>query len=135
MEDFEMSEENFNGNVNNDQQQYQQYQQPQQNYQQPYQQNYGQQGPDQSNVLPIVAMVLGIVSIVLTCFVSASWSTWLGLACAVAAIVIGAISKKKFGKNAMATAGLVCGIVAIALWVLAIILVLVAGFALVGALS
>lgn len=129
-----MSEENFNGNVNNEQQQ---YEQPQQNYQQPYQQNYGQQNfqaPQESKVLPIVAMVLGIVSIVMTCFVSASWSTWFGLACAVAAIVTGAISKKKFGKNAMATAGFVCGIVAIALWVLAIILV-VAGIGLLASMA
>lgn len=127
-----MSEENFNGNVNNDQQPQQNYQQPQQNYQQPYQQNYGQQNfqaPQESKVLPIVSLVCGILSILLVCVVTADWSTWLGLACAVAAIVTGAISKKKFGKNAMATAGLVCGIVAIALWILAIILVLVLGAA------
>lgn len=125
---FEMSEENFNGNVNNEQQSYQQ------NYGQPYQQNF--QDPQDNKTLAIVSMVLGIASIIMVCFLSSVTGafTWIGLACAVAAIVTGVVNKNKFGKNPMATAGFVCGIVAIALWVLAIILV-IAGIGLIASMA
>lgn len=114
-----MNGDNFNGNVDNGQQfGQQQYNQPQ----------YGGAGNSDDKVMAIISMVLGILSIVLVCFTSGAWSI-IGLLCAVAAIVLSVLSKKKIGKNGMATAGLVCGIVAIALYVLVIILALVIGVA------
>lgn len=123
-----MSEDNFNGNFDNGQQQYnqQQYNQPQ----------YGGAGSDNDKIMAIISMVTGILSIVLVCFTSGAWEI-IGLLCAVAAIVLSVLSKKKIGKNGMATAGLVCGIVAIALYVLIIILVVIgvaAGLAAFGSL-
>lgn len=115
-----MSEDNFNGNFGNGQQQYNQpqYNQPQ----------YGGAGSDNDKIMAIISMVTGILSIVLVCFTSGAWEI-IGLLCAVAAIVLSVLSKKKIGKNGMATAGLVCGIVAIALYVLIIIMVVVIGVA------
>lgn len=123
-----MSEDNFNGNFDNGQQQYnqQQYNQPQ----------YGGAGSDNDKIMAIISMVTGILSIVLVCFTTGAWEI-IGLLCAVAAIVLSVLSKKKIGKNGMATAGLVCGIVAIALYVLIIILVVIgvaAGLAAFGSL-
>lgn len=123
-----MSEDNFNGNFDNGQQQYNQpqYNQPQ----------YGGAGSDNDKIMAIISMVTGILSIVLVCFTSGAWEI-IGLLCAVAAIVLSVLSKKKIGKNGMATAGLVCGIVAIALYVLIIILVVIgvaAGLAAFGSL-
>lgn len=123
-----MSEDNFNGNFDNGQQQYNQpqYNQPQ----------YGGAGSDNDKIMAIISMVTGILSIVLVCFTTGAWEI-IGLLCAVAAIVLSVLSKKKIGKNGMATAGLVCGIVAIALYVLIIILVVIgvaAGLAAFGSL-
>lgn len=123
-----MSEDNFNGNFDNGQQQYnqQQYNQPQ----------YGGAGSDNDKIMAIISMVTGILSIVLVCFTTGAWEI-IGLLCAVAAIVLSVLSKRKIGKNGMATAGLVCGIVAIALYVLIIILVVIgvaAGLAAFGSL-
>lgn len=118
-----MSEDNFNGNFDNGQQQ---YNQPQ----------YGGAGSDNDKIMAIISMVTGILSIVLVCFTTGAWEI-IGLLCAVAAIVLSVLSKKKIGKNGMATAGLVCGIVAIALYVLIIILVVIgvaAGLAAFGSL-
>lgn len=123
-----MSEDNFNGNFDNGQSQYNQSQ-----YNQP---QYGGAGSDNDKIMAIISMVTGILSIVLVCFTSGAWEI-IGLLCAVAAIVLSVLSKKKIGKNGMATAGLVCGIVAIALYVLIIILVVIgvaAGLAAFGSL-
>lgn len=123
-----MNGDNFNGNVDNGQQfGQQQYNQPQ----------YGGAGNSDDKIMAIISMVLGILSIVLVCFTAGAWEI-IGLLCAVAAIVLAAVSKKKFGKNGMATAGLVCGIVAIALYVLMILLVIIgltAGLAWLGSLG
>ena len=114
-----MNGDNFNGNVDNGQQfGQQQYNQPQ----------YGGAGNSDDKIMAIISMVLGILSIVLVCFTAGAWEI-IGLLCAVAAIVLSVLSKKKIGKNGMATAGLVCGIVSIALYVLMIILVVVIGVA------
>ena len=45
---------------------------------------------------------------------------------AIVGIDLGAVTKKK-GKSGMATAGLVCSIVALAIWVLFFIIVVIAG--------
>ncbi|MDE7435261.1 MAG: DUF4190 domain-containing protein [Lachnospiraceae bacterium] len=108
-----MNGDNFNGNVDNGQQQYNQSQ-------------YGGAGNSDDKTMAIASMVLGILSIVLVCLMFASTIlSYIGIVCAIVAIVLGALSKKKIGKNGMATAGLVCGIVAISffvfIWLLAII--------------
>lgn len=114
-----MNGDNFNGNVDNGQQ----FGQPQ--YNQP---QYGGAGNSDDKIMAIISMVAGILSIVLVCFTSGALEI-IGLLCAAAAIVLSVLSKKKIGKNGMATAGLVCGIVAIAIYVLIIILAVVIGVA------
>lgn len=129
-----MSEDNFNGNADNGQQFGQgQYDQQQYN-QQPYnQQQFGGAG-DNDKIMAIISLVTGILSIVLVCFTSGFWEI-LGLLCGVAAIVLSVLSKKKIGKNGMATAGMICGIVALALYVVIIILAVVIGVAGLAAFS
>lgn len=75
----------------------------------------------QTNGMAIAAMICGILSIVLTCFIP--YLSWI---LAIGGIVLAAMSKKK-GKSGMATAGLVCSIVALAIWVIVIILIVIAG--------
>ena len=70
----------------------------------------------QSNGLAIASMVLGIVSLILTCILP--YVSWV---LAIVGIVLAAIAKKK-AKSGMATAGLVCSIIALAVWVVVIIL-------------
>ena len=64
--------------------------------------------------LSIAAMVIGIVSLVLSCCIS-----YVPIATSIVAIILAAVSlaKKKGGKG-MAVAGLVCGIIALILSVL-----------------
>lgn len=71
-----------------------------------------------TDALAITSMVLGIVSIVAVCCLP----TIVGIILAVVGIVLSVISKKNNGKSGMATAGLVCSIVAIVLAVITIIL-------------
>ena len=75
----------------------------------------------QSNGLAIASMVLGIVSLILTCILP--YGSWV---LAIVGIVLAAIAKKK-AKSGMATAGLVCSIIALAVWVVVIILLVVVG--------
>ena len=65
--------------------------------------------------LSIASMVLGIVAVVFTCI----W--WISIPCSILAIIFGIIGKKKGGKG-MAKAGFILGIIAIALYVLLVIL-------------
>lgn len=86
----------------------------------------------QSNGLAIASMVLGIVSIILMCFPTIfCYGTWV---LAIVGIVLAAVAKKK-AKSGMATAGLVCSIIALALWVVYIIGIVALGitFGLAGA--
>ena len=75
----------------------------------------------QSNGLAIASMVLGIVSLILTCILP--YVSWV---LAIVGIVLAAIAKEK-AKSGMATAGLVCSIIALAVWVVVIILLVVVG--------
>ena len=80
--------------------------------------------PQQSSGLAVASLVLGIISLVLFCV----W--YVSIPCAIIAIVMGAIAKGKAargeaGGKGMATAGLVCGIIAIIIDVIVVILVLV----------
>ena len=144
-----MSEENFNTENGTNEQTYSQpqqaYEQPQQNYdQQAYNQNqqYAQQnyGYDQSQQaygsfdqtqygynqpassgkgMAIASMVLGIISIPAICF-------WIvGLPCAIVGLILGILYNKKNEHSPMATAGIVCSIITIALLVLVLILCIV----------
>jgi hypothetical protein len=65
--------------------------------------------------MAIASMVLGIVSVVLFCI----W--YVSIPCAIIAIVLGFLAKKA-GKIGMATAGIVTGIIALGLDILAITL-------------
>lgn len=77
----------------------------------------------QSNGLAIASMVLGIVSIILMCIPGICYGAWVF---AIVGIVLAAVAKKK-AKSGMATAGLVCSIIALALWVVFIIGIVVLG--------
>lgn len=107
------------------------YEQPQQGYgtyQQPQQQAYGsfdqtQYGYNQpassGKGMAIASMVLGIISIPAICF-------WIvGLPCAIVGLILGILYNKKNEHSPMATAGIVCSIITIALLVLVLILCIV----------
>lgn len=89
--------------------------QPQQVYQQPQTVPGKGQG--------IAAMVLGIIALVFFCV----W--YICFPCGITGLILGIIGNKKAravgGKNGMATAGIVCSCIAIALWVLFLITVVV----------
>ncbi len=67
--------------------------------------------------MAIASMVLGIVSIVLSC----SW--YIGLISGILAIILGIVYNKKNMRSGMATAGIVCGILGI---IFTIVIILVA---------
>ena len=83
--------------------------------------------PVESKGLSIASMVLGIVAVVLCCF------GWVSIICAVLAIIFGVIGKKKGGVG-MAKAGLILGIIALAVYALLYIIAL-AGFAALGSFA
>ena len=97
-------------------------------YQQPQQQAYGsfdqtQYGYNQpassGKGMAIASMVLGIISIPAICF-------WIvGLPCAIVGLILGILYNKKNEHSPMATAGIVCSIITIALLVLVLILCIV----------
>ena len=72
-----------------------------QNFQNNYQQPTPPEGPQKTDTLAIVSLILGIASIVLGCCV-----TYLGIALGVGGIICSVMSKKK-QKSGLATAGLV----------------------------
>lgn len=72
------------------------------------------------NGMGIASMVLGIVSLVLFC----AW--YLAIPCAIVGVILGAIATNKAkmvgAKNGMATAGVVCSVIAIAIALMLVIL-------------
>ena len=78
-------------------------------------QNTTTSAPAEKKGFSIASMVLGIVSLVCCCI----W--YISIPCSILAIVFSIVGKKKGGKG-MATAGLVLGIIAIALYVLLVVL-------------
>ncbi|CDC08878.1 putative uncharacterized protein [Roseburia sp. CAG:45] len=69
--------------------------------------------------MAIASMVLGIISIPTICF-------WIvGLPCAIVGLILGILYNKKNEHSPMATAGIVCSIITIALLVLILILYIV----------
>ena len=132
---YEQPQQNYDQQAYNQNQQYAQqnygYDQSQQGYgtyQQPQQQAYGsfdqtQYGYNQpassGKGMAIASMVLGIISIPATCF-------WIvGLPCAIVGLILGILYNKKNEHSPMATAGIVCSIITIALLVLVLILCIV----------
>lgn len=81
-------------------------------YQQPTQPVYGQQPgtPVPGKGLAVASLVLGIVSFF--CF---------AIITGILAIVFGAVAKNKGFKGGMATAGIVCGVIGVALWLVMMI--------------
>ena len=127
---YEQPQQNYNQNQQYAQQNYG-YDQSQQGYgtyQQPQQQAYGsfdqtQYGYNQpassGKGMAIASMVLGIISIPAICF-------WIvGLPCAIVGLILGILYNKKNEHSPMATAGIVCSIITIALLVLVLILCIV----------
>lgn len=81
---------------------------------------------NQTNGLAVASLVLGILSIVLLCAPYVSYGSWI---LAIIGIVLAAKAKKQ-GKSSMATAGLVCSIIALAIDLIAILVVVACGAAL-----
>lgn len=75
--------------------------------------------PVPGNGMGIASMVLGIVSLVLFCV----W--YLAIPCAIVGVILGAVAINKAkmvgAKNGMATAGIVCSVIAIAIALILII--------------
>lgn len=132
---YSQPQQNYDQQAYNQNQQYAQqnygYDQSQQGYgtyQQPQQQAYGsfdqtQYGYNQpassGKGMAIASMVLGIISIPTICF-------WIvGLPCAIVGLILGILYNKKNEHSPMATAGIVCSIITIALLVLILILYIV----------
>ncbi len=87
-------------------------------------QNYtapSQDGNNNTNVLAILSLVAGILSIIMACCV-----TWVGIILGIAGIIL-AIFANKQGKTGLATAGMICSIIGIVIAVLMIILVIILG--------
>lgn len=120
-------------NPNQSQYQQSQYQQPQQNYNQPQyqqpQQNYSQpqyqqpQQPQQGKGMAIASMVLGIVALVIFCI----W--YISVPCAIVGLVLGILHNNKGQKSGMATAGIACSIISLALLVTIVIYAVIVGTA------
>jgi len=74
--------------------------------------------PPSGNGIAIASMVLGIISIPLVCF----W--YISIPCAILAIIFGVVgrsaAKKGAPRGGMATAGLVCGLIGLLLYILVI---------------
>ena len=66
------------------------------------------EGKQESKGLSIASMVLGIISLVLCCFI------YISLPCAILAVIFGIVGMKKGGKG-MGIAGLVLGIITLAI--------------------
>jgi len=83
--------------------------------------------PVENKGLSIASLVLGIVAVVLCCF------GWVSIICAVLAIIFGVVGKKKGGAG-MAKAGLILGIIALAVYAVLYIIAL-AGLAALGSFA
>lgn len=89
-------------------------------YQQPYQKPGARAQDDPGYTMGLISMILGIASCVLFLFGSVGAFITVGLG--VSAIILGVLSGKKsvIQRNGYATTGLVCGIIGVALGVIAV---------------
>jgi uncharacterized membrane protein HdeD (DUF308 family) len=70
--------------------------------------------------MAVASLILGIVALVIAIGGGAASVGWIGSICGVVAIILGALSRKGPQKG-MATAGLVCGIIALCWGIIATI--------------
>ncbi len=68
--------------------------------------------------MSLAALILGIVGLVGDWFLG-----WLGIIPPVLAVIFGILGRKSGKNRGMATAGMVMGIIALALWVIVIVLI------------
>lgn len=113
---------NYQNNQNNNSN-YQDYTSNPQN-QVPPVNNYGSPEPKKTNVLAIVGMILGILSILINCCVAYAF---VGIVLGIAGLVCSIISRKQ-GPSGMAVAGIVCSIIGMLIAVVITILMVI-GFA------
>lgn len=73
---------------------------------------------NKTNVCGIIGMILGILAII---FVFAYWP--LGLLFGIGGLVLSIIGRKQPSGKGMALAGLICSIVALALWLIIVLLI------------
>lgn len=76
-----------------------------------YQNSYQQEPPKQTNVLAIVGMILGIISILAGC------CGWYGLLLGIPGLICSILSRKQ-GKTGMAVAGIICSVIGMILGIL-----------------
>lgn len=69
----------------------------------------------------VAALILGIISLVISVGAGAAGLGWIGSICGVLAIIFGAIARKNPEQRGTATGGLVCGIIALAWGIVATI--------------
>ncbi len=98
-------------NYNSQNEQNNNYQDYTSNQQYSYQPQQQQQPPKQSNVLAIVGMILGIISIPAGC------CGWYSLFLGIPGLICSIISRKQ-GKSGMSVAGIVCSVIGIIIGVL-----------------
>ena len=63
----------------------------------------------------VASLVLGIIALVLDFALGAFGAAWVGLLLGVVGIILGALGRKNPEKRGIATAGLVCSIIAVVL--------------------
>ena len=87
---------------------------------------------EQKNTFAVVGLVLGIVCLVLD-ILPIPYLSWASLPAGIVGLVLSVKGRKIQAKKGMATAGMVLSIIGLALWALAILCVVCAGAAILGA--
>lgn len=87
---------------------------------------------EQKNTFAIAGLVLGIVCLVLD-FLPIPYISWVSLPAGIVGLILSVKGRKIEYKKGMATAGMVLSIIGLALWALALLCVVCAGAALLGA--
>lgn len=87
---------------------------------------------EQKNTYAVAGLVLGIICLALD-FLPIPYIGWISLPAGIVGLVLSVKGRKIEAKKGMATAGMVLSIIGLALWALAILCVVCAGAALLGA--
>lgn len=69
----------------------------------------------------VAALILGIISLLISFGFGAAGIGWIGSICGILAIVLGAIGRKNPEQKGVATGGLVCGVIALFFGIIATI--------------
>ncbi len=69
----------------------------------------------------VAALVLGIISLLISIGAGAAGLGWVGSICGILAIIFGAIGKKNPEQKGLATGGLVCGVLSLVWGIIATI--------------